>query len=44
MGPDPPYGAGPGRLPAQGRTTDHQEKFEEVGIEGVGVSSAGGSY
>ena len=44
MGPDPPYGAGPGKFPAKGFVTDHQEATEEVGGGCIGVSSNGGSY
>ena len=31
VGPDPPDGAGPEQLPAQGRATAHQEAAEEAG-------------
>ena len=31
MGPDPPYGAGPGQLPAQVRATDHRDAAKAEG-------------
>ena len=36
MGPEPPYGAGPGQFPAQGRANDHWEESKEVGGGGGG--------
>ena len=43
MGPEPPYGAGPGKLPAQGRAMAHQGEAEAEGGGDMGISSAGGS-
>ena len=34
VGPDPPYGAGPGKIPAQGCAADHQQASEASGGRG----------
>ena len=44
MGTYPKDGAGPGELPARGRTTDHQEKIAEKGGRALDVSSSGGGH
>ena len=41
-GPDPPDGAGPEQLSAQGRATAHREANKAAGIGELGISSAGG--
>ena len=43
LGPDPPHGAGPGKLPAQGRATYYREAAEATGGGDMGVSPTGGS-
>ena len=43
VGPDPPYGAGPGKLPAQGRATAHREATKAEGGGDMVISSADGS-
>ena len=43
VGPEPPYGVGPGKLPKQGCATYHHDSAQEAGGGGMGVSSAGGS-
>ena len=43
MGTDALYGSGPGKFPAQGRASYHQEADEEAEIGGMGVSPAGSS-
>ena len=35
VGPDPPHGAGPEQISAQGRTKAHHESSEEAGVGGV---------
>ena len=43
MGPDPPGGAVPEKIPAQGRATAHREADEAEGGGEMGISFAGGS-
>ena len=38
---DPPYGAGPGKIPAQGSATAHQKAAKAEGGGETGISSAG---
>ena len=42
VGPDPPDGAVPGQLSAQGRAAAHREAAESAGVGELGISSAGG--
>ena len=43
MGPDPPDGAGPEQLPAQGRATAYWESSKAERGGKMGIYSAGGS-
>ena len=43
MGPEHPYGAVPGQIPAQVSATDHREAAKEEGVGGMGLSYVGGS-
>ena len=43
VGPDPPDGAGPDKISAQGRATDYHEESEAEGRGELGISHAGGS-